>query len=290
MPSTRREPSPCSTTAQQRRGSKLIGVPARTCSGVPGTTAGSNCTGLRVEFSDDVLVVGVPNTYAREWLEQRLSAVIKKTLSEVGKPEVAVRFQVISDLADSNGHRRRGRTSAGGSPLFDEPRAQFNPRYSFEGYIVGGSNRFAHALHKLGVNKGDRVAIVLPNIPQFVIGVYGTLKAGGVVVSTMPLLRTGELRPVIDASLPSAQRSTPPYPPSYLPVGVVDRRKWCEGRAPDPQMATAGRYDASPVELVGQAVEIGEQQVDLFVGSKWIRRPQQHQGRTHPIGSAPAAR
>jgi long-chain acyl-CoA synthetase len=55
------------------------------------------------------------------------------------------------------------------------------------------SNRFAHALRKLGVKKGDRVAIILPNVPQFVIGVYGTLKAGGVVVLGSPLSNEEEI-------------------------------------------------------------------------------------------------
>jgi long-chain acyl-CoA synthetase len=55
------------------------------------------------------------------------------------------------------------------------------------------SNRFAHALRRLGVKKGDRVAIVLPNIPQFVIAFYGTLKAGAVVVLGSPLSNETEI-------------------------------------------------------------------------------------------------
>ncbi len=49
------------------------------------------------------------------------------------------------------------------------------------------ANRFAAALADLGVKKGDRVSIHLPNCPQFVIAYYGTLKAGAVVVPTNPL-------------------------------------------------------------------------------------------------------
>ncbi|MDP2937301.1 MAG: long-chain fatty acid--CoA ligase [Dehalococcoidia bacterium] len=49
------------------------------------------------------------------------------------------------------------------------------------------ADRFAAALQGLGVSKGDRVALMLPNCPQFVIAFYGTLKAGGVVVPTNPL-------------------------------------------------------------------------------------------------------
>ncbi len=49
------------------------------------------------------------------------------------------------------------------------------------------ANRFAHALRDLGIAKGDRVALLLPNCPQFVICYYGALKAGAVVVATNPL-------------------------------------------------------------------------------------------------------
>src|SRR5438874_6792323 len=55
------------------------------------------------------------------------------------------------------------------------------------------SNRFAHVLRRLGVKKGDRVAIVLPNIPQFVIAFYGILKAGAVVVLGSPLSNEAEI-------------------------------------------------------------------------------------------------
>jgi long-chain acyl-CoA synthetase len=47
-------------------------------------------------------------------------------------------------------------------------------------------NQFAHALHGLGVRPGDRVMIVLPNMPQLIIAYYATLKIGGVVVLSNP--------------------------------------------------------------------------------------------------------
>lgn len=48
-------------------------------------------------------------------------------------------------------------------------------------------NRFATALNHLGVKKGDRVAIHLPNCPQAVIAYYAILKRGAIVVETSPL-------------------------------------------------------------------------------------------------------
>ena len=48
------------------------------------------------------------------------------------------------------------------------------------------TNQFAHALIGLGVNPGDRVMIALPDMPQFIIAYYATLKIGGVVVLSNP--------------------------------------------------------------------------------------------------------
>jgi len=56
------------------------------------------------------------------------------------------------------------------------------------------THRFAAALQKLGVKKGDRVAVHLPNCPQFVIAYYATLKAGGIVVPCNPQYVARELR------------------------------------------------------------------------------------------------
>ncbi|WP_263707591.1 long-chain-fatty-acid--CoA ligase [Shouchella tritolerans] len=53
--------------------------------------------------------------------------------------------------------------------------------------------RFANRLQKLGVKKGDRVAIMLANSPQSVIGYYAVLMVGGVVVQTNPLYVEREL-------------------------------------------------------------------------------------------------
>ncbi|WP_040378977.1 long-chain-fatty-acid--CoA ligase [Dethiobacter alkaliphilus] len=53
--------------------------------------------------------------------------------------------------------------------------------------------QFAAALYSLGVRKGDRVAIMLPNTPQAVIAYYATLKLGAIVVMINPLYTEREL-------------------------------------------------------------------------------------------------
>lgn len=82
--------------------------------------------------------------------------------------------------------------------------------------------RGARAFAELGIRKGDRVALMLPNCPQYVVAYYGTLRAGGIVVQVNPLLTPRELQrlltdagaetivvadalyPVVQAVLPAA--------------------------------------------------------------------------------------
>ncbi|MBT9282245.1 MAG: long-chain fatty acid--CoA ligase [Hydrogenibacillus schlegelii] len=53
--------------------------------------------------------------------------------------------------------------------------------------LLGDVYRFAKVLKARGVGKGDRVAIMLPNSPQYVIAYYATLLLGGIVVQTNPM-------------------------------------------------------------------------------------------------------
>jgi long-chain acyl-CoA synthetase len=55
------------------------------------------------------------------------------------------------------------------------------------------TNQFANALLKLGVSQGDRVALYLPNIPQYVIAYFGALQAGAAVTAISPLHREREI-------------------------------------------------------------------------------------------------
>jgi len=55
------------------------------------------------------------------------------------------------------------------------------------------TDRLAHALSGIGVKKGDRVALLMPNCPQFVISYYAILKIGAIVVATNPLYTPREM-------------------------------------------------------------------------------------------------
>jgi long-chain acyl-CoA synthetase len=62
------------------------------------------------------------------------------------------------------------------------------------GELKNLADRFANGLASMGVVKGERVAIHLPNCPQFAIAYYGALKAGCIFTPLSPLLAPKEAR------------------------------------------------------------------------------------------------
>lgn len=74
-----------------------------------------------------------------------------------------------------------------------------NPALAFQGKIVKYGeldamvSRFASALKNLGVGPGDRVALLLPNLVQTVVGIYGAFRIGAVAVPNNPLYTDREL-------------------------------------------------------------------------------------------------
>src|SRR5690349_20164852 len=56
------------------------------------------------------------------------------------------------------------------------------------------SDAFAAALAARGVRKGDRVAILLPNCPQFLVAEFGVWKAGAIVVALNPTYSEREIQ------------------------------------------------------------------------------------------------
>ena len=65
--------------------------------------------------------------------------------------------------------------------------------------LLEKANRIARALTEdMGLVPGNRVLLRAPNTPMLIASWFGVLKAGGVVVATMPLLRAGELSTIIE--------------------------------------------------------------------------------------------
>ncbi|QDQ40756.1 AMP-binding protein [Legionella geestiana] len=92
--------------------------------------------------------------------------------------------------------------------MIDESCLRFSDRVAYENLgstltyaeFDRKSLAFAKYLQQIGLKKGDRVAIMMPNVLQYPVALYGILRAGGVVVNTNPLYTSDELTHQINDS------------------------------------------------------------------------------------------
>jgi long-chain acyl-CoA synthetase len=108
---------------------------------------------------------------------------------EPGVPrEVAIPDATLPQLLDRTAARGPGKVAI---RFFLDPRLPA-PSLTW-GEVRERSLRFATALFQLGVRKGDRVAIMLPNCPEFVVAFHGALRIGAVPVNTNPMYVAREM-------------------------------------------------------------------------------------------------
>ncbi len=105
-------------------------------------------------YEDGTFIIGVQNGYAKDWLENRLLGTVKRTLAGIVNRSVEVRFVVHNpaplDKEPVSLLQPRGASGKYNSPppaKASNGRSNFalNPQYTFDQFIVGSSNRLAHA-------------------------------------------------------------------------------------------------------------------------------------------------
>jgi chromosomal replication initiator protein len=100
-----------------------------------------------VEITDDgVFVVGVQNDFARAWLKDRYTQRLSSALSQVVGTDLTVSIVVDSSLARTDLVEDVPITVEGPKPIEQPPtveRGEFDPKYTFDSFVVGDSNAFA---------------------------------------------------------------------------------------------------------------------------------------------------
>jgi chromosomal replication initiator protein len=92
-----------------------------------------------VELNGTELVVAVPNNFTREWIETHFLSLVSSAVSDAtGTTDAAVRFAVDESLAPSPAVQDELAPAR-------EPFPGLNPKYTFDLFVIGSSNRFAHA-------------------------------------------------------------------------------------------------------------------------------------------------
>jgi chromosomal replication initiator protein len=86
------------------------------------------------DLAGDRLKVRVPNAQFKDWMDRNYQAVISEALTEIGRGDVQVVFDSEPEAP-----------AAGESASVDREVVALNPKYTFESFVVGSSNQFAHA-------------------------------------------------------------------------------------------------------------------------------------------------
>jgi len=96
-------------------------------------------------YEDGQFVIGLPNGYAKEWVEQRMLSDLKRMLSERLGRSVALTLVVMSQ-SHAGGAATEGVLLREPAPArMDDANDGLQKRYTFEAFVVGSGNRMAHA-------------------------------------------------------------------------------------------------------------------------------------------------
>lgn len=90
--------------------------------------------------------VEVPNRFFREWIQEHYSVHIKEAFSILTQRSFSLLFRIKNEPASSDRGNRFLAPSENSLPSISHPlKSPFNPKYTFENFVVGASNQFANA-------------------------------------------------------------------------------------------------------------------------------------------------
>ena len=147
----------------------------------------------------------------------------------------------------------------------DRPLADFGGRTFSYAALLAQARRFAAGLQRLGIAKGDRVGLFLPNVPAYVPASFGAMIAGAVTVNFSPLYTAAELEAQVadsgtrllvtldvPALLPTAlQVLRESSLERLVVVRLADQLPWWKGIA----LRLFGRSNLSPVPQAEDVLE-----------------------------------
>ncbi|MTI49787.1 chromosomal replication initiator protein DnaA [Sporosalibacterium faouarense] len=97
-----------------------------------------------ITVNDDLIVLGAPNEFTKGILEARYMTLIKNAIKQVSGKDYEIKFTIPGEeISKDSGHTHNNNKSEVIENLTS--RSQLNPKYTFDTFVIGNSNRFAHA-------------------------------------------------------------------------------------------------------------------------------------------------
>jgi chromosomal replication initiator protein len=93
----------------------------------------------------DTLIITAPNDFARDWLESRYSNLIAETLYDLTGEELDVKFIIPPNQAEEEFDIQTPKKKVNKDEGAEFPQSMLNSKYTFDTFVIGSGNRFAHA-------------------------------------------------------------------------------------------------------------------------------------------------
>ncbi|PFA98188.1 chromosomal replication initiator protein DnaA [Priestia megaterium] len=93
----------------------------------------------------DTLIITAPNDFARDWLESRYSNLIAETLYDLTGEELDVKFIIPPNQAEEEFDIQAPKKKVNKDEGAEFPQSMLNSKYTFDTFVIGSGNRFAHA-------------------------------------------------------------------------------------------------------------------------------------------------
>ena len=102
-----------------------------------------------VALDGDSFVLAVPSLFVKEWIEDRYAAQLRKAASSAAERDLSIALVVDESLAqevEPSANSVDEMTAPGAGPVPEpDDSVPFHPKYTFDSFVIGSSNRFAHA-------------------------------------------------------------------------------------------------------------------------------------------------
>ncbi|MDQ0216608.1 chromosomal replication initiator protein [Oikeobacillus pervagus] len=93
----------------------------------------------------DSIIISAPNEFARDWLEGHYSQLITGVLYEITGEELIVKFIIPQNQESEELKIPAAKQQVKREDSLDFPQSMLNPKYTFDTFVIGSGNRFAHA-------------------------------------------------------------------------------------------------------------------------------------------------
>lgn len=98
-----------------------------------------------ISISSDTLKISVPNSFTQDILDKRYKELVVNSIKAVCSKSYKIEFIIMSDNYDKEDTKTNPNRASKSIVVNDEMSSTLNPKYTFNSFVIGNSNRFAHA-------------------------------------------------------------------------------------------------------------------------------------------------